>query len=676
MDKHDGDSGMNTRFRFCCILIKTAVAACFVGILYKAFMLQIMDHSLWSERSRAQAEAKLNIPSYRGSIYDSQGRMMAFSVLQPSLFADSKYLKKPHEAAAKLAKILDERPNVLEEKLAGSKRFIWLKRRLTDKQALAVEALEQPGIYSISEYHRFYPFRQVAGQVLGFVGLDGKGLEGVEKAYDPLLAGNDIVKACLRDGLRRDLWLRNSPPPEPVEEKGLRLTLDAYLQYITETELEKGAGRYNAVAGEVVVVDPKTFEVLAVANWPYFDPNQKDKSSADLWRNRAITDAFEPGSTFKVFLVTAALEEGMIKLRDRIFCENGKYQLARHTINDVHPYGWLTIPEVIKYSSNIAASKIALQLGGERYAKHIANFGFGIATGIGLPGEAKGIVRPWEKWRPMDLAVTGFGQAIGVTSLQLSMAVAAIANGGIYGQPLIAKEVVDADGKPVRQFTGTAGRRIIQKQTAEQIRDMMKSVTEEGGTGIQAAPPGYSAAGKTGTAQVANPETGGYAANKYTSVFTGFVPANDPRLVITVVIHEPRGASYGGVVAAPIFRGIAAKALPYLGIPPSGEDLNDTPKVCLVSDGKGEAGAGGGRRASAACSVDPNVVPNVIGLSLKAALLKLVALGVKTEFQGGGRVIQQMPPEGTPYDSDTTIRLILSENDAPTTLGAGEKRYE
>lgn len=676
MEKPNGDNYMSTRFRFCCILIKTAVVACFIGIIYKAFVLQILDHSLWLERSRAQAETKLNIPSYRGSIYDSQGRMMAFSVLQPSLYADSKYLKDPKKAAVKLSKIFGEPSAALEEKLASNKRFIWLKRRLTDKQALTVEALEEPGIYSISEYHRFYPFRQVAGQVLGFVGLDGKGLEGIEKAYDPLLAGNDIVKACLRDGLRRDLWLRNSPPPEPVEEKGLRLTLDAYLQYITEVELEKGASRYSAAAGEVVVIDPTTFEVLAVANWPYFDPNQKDKTSADLWRNRAITDAFEPGSTFKVFLVTAALEEGAVKLRDRVFCENGKFQLARHTIDDVHPHGWLTIPEVIKYSSNIAASKIALQLGSERYAKHIANFGFGAATGIGLPGEAKGIVRPWEKWRPMDLAVTGFGQAIGVTALQLSMAVAAIANGGLYGQPLIAREVVDANGKPVRQFTGTASRRIIQKKTADQVRDMMKSVTEEGGTGIQAAPPGYAAAGKTGTAQVVNPETGGYATGKYTSIFTGFIPANDPRLVITVVIHEPHGAIYGGVVAAPIFRGIAAKALPYLGVPPTGDEGNEPPKVCLVSNGKNGDAARGGSGAPTACSLDLNLVPNVIGLSLKAALLKLEALGVKADFQGSGRVIEQLPPEGTPYDSDTTVRLILSENDAPATLGVSGKRYE
>jgi len=662
MEKPNADNSKSVRYRFCCFFIKTAVIAGFILILGKAFYLQVFEYSVWLERSTAQAEAKLNIPSYRGSIYDSRGRMMAFSVPQPSLFADGKYIRNPKEAAVKLSSILGEPAKGLEEKFASNKRFIWIKRRLTDKQSMDVEALKEPGIYSIGEYQRFYPFRQVAGQVLGFVGLDGKGLEGVEKAYDPLLAGNDIVKACLRDGLRRDLWLRNSAPPEPVEEKGLRLTLDAYLQYICETELEKGVDHYKAAAGEVVVIDPRTFEVLAVANWPYFDPNQKEKNSADLWRNRAITDAFEPGSTFKVFLVTAALEEGIVKIKDKIFCENGKFQLARHTINDVHPHGWLTIPEVIKYSSNIAASKIALELGSERYAKHISNFGFGTATGIGLPGEARGIVRPWEKWRPMDLAVTGFGQAIGVTALQLSMAVAAIANGGVYGQPLIAKEVVDMNGEPVRRFTGTSTRRIIQKKTAEQIREMMKSVTEEGGTGIQAAPAGYTAAGKTGTAQVVDPETGSYASNKYTSIFTGFTPANDPRLVITVVIHEPHGAIYGGVVAAPIFRGIAAKALPYLGVPPSGDDLENTPKLRLVNNAKAGESSRSGNGLSTANDDNSSLVPNLTGLSLKMALLKLAPLGVRTEFTGSGKVIQQTPPQGTVLGPDTAIRLVLSEN--------------
>lgn len=661
MEKPTANQSKNGRYRFCCASLRIIVIAGFFLILGKAFYLQILEYPIWLERSRAQAEAKLDVPSYRGSIYDNKGRLMAFSVSQPSLFADGKYVKNPEKAALLLAPILGESADALQKRLASKRRFTWVERHLTDQQAIDIEVLKQSGLYTVDEYRRFYPFRQVAGQVLGFVGLDGKGLEGVEKAYDPLLAGSDIVKAYLRDGLRRGLWLKDSPPPEPVETTGLRLTLDAYLQYISESELEEGASHYKAKAGEVVIIDPRTFEVLAMANWPFFDPNQGSRMNADQWRNRIITDSFEPGSTFKVFLISAALQEGVVRPTDRIFCENGKYRVASHIINDVHPYGWLTVPQVIKYSSNIAASKLALELGGERYAKYIHSFGFGNATGIGLPGEVKGLVRPWEKWRATDLAATGFGQAIGVTALQLTMAVAAIANGGVYGQPLIAKEVVNSDGEPIRRFTGSSTRRIIQKKTAEQIGDMMRSVTEQGGTGIRAAPPGYSAAGKTGTAQVVDPQTGRYATHKYTSVFTGYVPADDPRLVMTVVIHEPQGSGYGGVVAAPIFRNIAAKALPYLGVPPSDGQPEMSPGLRLVKDTNGGESSHSGIPFSIERNENLKVVPDVTGLSLKVALLELASLGVRTEFSGSGRVIEQQPGEGSPVNPDTVVELILSE---------------
>lgn len=662
MEKRHAKKVKNIRYRFCCAFLRITVVAGFLLILGKAFYLQVVEHPIWLERSRAQAEAKLDVPSYRGSIYDSRGRLMAFSVPQPSLFADGKWLKDPQQAAERLAPILGEPQSSLEKRLSSKRRFNWIKRHLTDQQAIAIEALKQPGLYTMDEYRRFYPFRQVAGQVLGFVGLDGKGLEGVEKAYDPLLAGSDIVKACLRDGLQTALWLKDKPPPEPVEGTGLRLTLDAYLQYITESALEEGAQRYKAKAGEVVVMDPRTFEVLAMANWPFFDPNHGGRLDAEKWRNRVITDSFEPGSTFKVFLMAAVLQENAVKLTDKIYCENGKFKVANHMVNDVHPYAWLTIPEVIKYSSNIAASKLALGLGRERYARYIHGFGFGSPTGIGLPGEVKGLVRPWQKWKPMDVAAMGFGQALGVTTLQLTMGIAAIANGGICGQPLIARDVVDSEGEPIRQFTGAATRRVIQKKTAEQISDMMRAVTEEGGTGVRAAPAGYSAAGKTGTAQVVDAQTGRYATHKYTSIFTGYVPADDPRLVMTVVIHGPQGASYGGVVAAPVFRDIAAKALPYLGVPPSdGQPGGTSPGFRLVNNTKGGESGHNGIPLSVESSKDLKAIPNLIGLSLKVALFELASLGVQTEFTGSGKVIEQQPPEGSPIDSDTVVELVLSD---------------
>jgi cell division protein FtsI (penicillin-binding protein 3) len=352
----------------------------------------------------------------------------------------------------------------------------------------------------------------------------------------------------------------------------VKLSLDAFIQYVTECELEKAAQKYKARSAEAVVMDAETLEVLAMANWPFFDPNimpEKKDPKEEIARNHAISDAFEPGSTFKVFLMSAALDQNLVRERDRIYCEGGRCTLAGHSIKDVHPFGWLTMPEVIKFSSNIAAAKIALHVGAEKYSRYIHDFGFGSLTGVNLPGEFKGLVRPAKRWKPIDLATTGFGQSIGVTGLQLTNAVAVLASGGQCGSPTIVTNILDSQGQSIKEFKAVKTRKVIQKRTADQISAMMALVTQEGGTGVNAAPEGYTVAGKTGTAQVMDNATKRYASNKYTAVFTGYVPVEHPKLVITVVVHEPQGSIYGGVVSAPVFRNIAAKALPYLGVMPS-----------------------------------------------------------------------------------------------------------
>lgn len=588
MEGRKSGNFINARYRSCCTLLKILVISGFCLINYKAFRLQVVEHSLWVERERAQVETTFEVPAYRGSIHDSKGRLLSYSVPQFSLYADSSQIENPKQLSAQLAPILGLPEETLGKKLSCTRRFVWIKRHLSDQEALSVGNLKARGLNLVTEYKRFYPYRHVAGQVLGFVGMDGTGLEGIEKAFNDVLTQAPVTMGQVRDGVRKCLWLQPSPPPEPTESLGVRLTLDAFIQYVSENELEKSIQQYKAKAGEVVVLDAKTGEILAMANWPLFDPNLPDKKNPDSWRNRAITDYYEPGSTFKVFLVGAALEEGIIRERDRIFCENGKCKLGGHTINDVHPYGWLTIPEVIKHSSNIAASKLALQLGGERYYRYIKLFGFGANTGVNLPGEADGRVRHWKRWRPIDLATTGFGQSIGVTTLQLTRAVGCIANGGEFIQPAIAKELVDERGQAVKQFKTISSHRVLQRKTAVKVSEMMRTVTEEGGTGVNAVPEGYTVAGKTGTAQVLDPVTKRYASNKYTALFTGFVPAEEPKLVITVAIHEPHGAIYGGVVAAPVFKHIAAKALPYLGVLPSMDESKPSVQLRVAGNPKDE----------------------------------------------------------------------------------------
>ncbi|MCE5333434.1 MAG: penicillin-binding protein 2 [Desulfobacteraceae bacterium] len=592
MDKHEPRNFLSARYRSCRVLLNVLVIAGLCAIACKAFRLQVLEHSVWVERSQAQLNTTFTVPAYRGSIYDRMGRLLSYSVPQRSLYADGRHIDNPRKVAAQLGQILGEPPAAIEKKLTASRHFVWIKRHLTDQQALAVESLKCPGLNLTDEYKRFYPYRQVGGQIVGFVGMDGNGLEGVEKSFDDVLKGAAIPVGQMRDGSRKCIWMKASAPPDPAESYGVKLSLDTFIQYHAECELEKVVQKYKAKAAEVVVMDARTSEVLAMVNWPFFDPNLPEKRDAALWRNRTIADAFEPGSTFKVFLMSAALDDNMVRERDRIYCEGGKCKLAGHLIKDVHGHGWLTMPEVIKYSSNIGAAKLALHIGGERYYRYISGFGFGSVSGIQLPGEVKGLLRHHKRWRPIDLATTGFGQSIGVTSLQLTTGVSVIANGGEFLPPTIARSILDCNGKPIRELGTTKTRRVIQKKTADQIRAMMVSVTQEGGTGVQGAPEGYTAACKTGTAQVMDPATKRYASHKYTSVFTGFVPAEQPRLVISVVVHEPQGAIYGGVVAGPVFRNIAAKALPYLGVMPS--IPNPAPSIRLVNS----SSAGASKKAS------------------------------------------------------------------------------
>ncbi len=572
MERHEQRKSLNSRYWSCRVLFHFIIIAGLCAIVAKAFCLQVIEHSSWVARANACLNTKFTVPAYRGTIYDRQGRVLSYSVPQRSLYAFGGQVENPAQTAVLLGRILNEPASCIAKKLQSSSHFVWIKRQLTDQQATEVEKLKTPGLNLTDEYKRFYPYRQVGGQIVGFVNIDGAGIEGIEKSFDEVLRGKPIPVCQFRDGGRKTLWLNSSAPPEPAESCGVKLSLDAFIQYVAESELEKTVQKYRARSAEVVVMDVDTREVLAMASWPFFDPNmipEKKDPNEEIGRDHAISDAYEPGSTFKVFLMSAALDQNLVREHDRINCEGGSCLIAGHTIKDVHGHGWLTMQEVIKYSSNIGAAKIALHMGSEKYSRYIHDFGFGSPTGIDLPGEFKGLVRPQKRWRPIDLAVTGFGQSIGVTTLQLTNAVAVIASGGDYGQPIIASDVLDGDGKSIKQLRSIRSRRVISKRTADQVRAMMELVTQEGGTAAHVAPDGYTAAGKTGTAQVMDKATKRYASNKYTSLFTGFIPAEHPKLVITVVVHEPQGTIYGGVVAAPVFRELAAKALPYLGVMPS-----------------------------------------------------------------------------------------------------------
>lgn len=652
---------MSPRFWACCTCLRWLAVGVCLWVLVKAFQLQVLEHSVWAERADAQTRTTLDVPVYRGSLMDRSGRLLAVSVGQPSLFADGMHVTDPKGTAEKLASILSEPVQELEGRLRTRKRFIWIRRNLSDAQALECRRARLPGVYLTTEYRRFYPLGDSAGQVLGFTGEDGAGLEGVERAYDGLLRQAVRKVGGFRDGGRHRMWLDTVPPPVAEERYGLKLTLDARIQSLCERYLEEAVREQEASAAEMVVLDARSFEVVAMANWPPFDPNRYASSSPGEWRNRAITDLFEPGSAFKVFLVAAALDAGRVRGNERIFCENGDFRLARHTIHDVHPHGWLTLSEVLKYSSNIGAAKLAMEVGSETYHRYIRAFGFGSRTGIDLPGEGAGLVRSWDAWRPIDLASCAFGQSLAVTTLQLTCAVGAIANGGLMGVPRVAGEAVAPDGRTLKRFGGHPWRRVVTKETAERIREMMKAVTEQGGTGTQAVPAGYPVAGKTGTAQVLDPETGTYSNERYTAVFTGFVPADDPRIVMTVVVHDPRKSIYGGVAAAPVFRKVAASALPHLGVLPRRDPPSPTAVVRRAAAPTAPA-ATSSPPAYASRNASEALLPDLCGRTLKSALKELSALGVTARFQGSGLVVEQDPPAGTALRDASEVRLVLEDH--------------
>lgn len=510
----------------------------------------------------------LKIESQRGSILDRNGKKLAMSVKTASLYVNTSEIKNPDKSARRLSPILHLPLSKIKRVLDSKRSFAWVKRHVSGAEKDRIEHLKCKGLHFKTEYERVYPYKSLAGHVIGFVGIDGTGLEGVELAYDSFLRGKERSFPVFWDALRQPI-ARSLPDEEIAEGSDVQLTLDCRIQYFAEENLRMAIENFEADSGEVVVLDPRKGDILALAVYPFFNPNEFRHSSPDTWRNRAITDSFEPGSTFKLFLFAAAMDKGCLHPDDKIFCENGVIKISSHRIHDVHPHGWLTAAEVMKVSSNIGAVKIGESLGTASFYEYIKKFGFGRLTGIDLPGEVQGFVRSPEHWAKVDLAAASFGQGIAATPLQMASAVAAIANGGKWVTPHIIKRILAPDGNPSKACFHIIKKAVIKPSTARSLRDIMEGVVQEGGTGVRGAIAGYPVAGKTGTSQTYDQEECEYSNKKGTASFIGFVPSDDPQFVIGVFIHNPKTIHYGGVVAAPVFEKIGEESLMYVGIPPS-----------------------------------------------------------------------------------------------------------
>jgi len=482
----------------------------------------------------------------------------------------------------------------------------------------------------------------VTGTATGFTDLDSAGIEGVELSLDKYLRGERAFLTCERDARGRIIVPSTTPVEVNSNGSSVSLTVDRNVQHVAESELKEVVAKYNARGGVALVMQPKTGEILAMASLPTYNPNTPTTAVPEARRNRALTDTFEPGSTFKVFTMAAALETGSVKTSEKIFCENGSYRYAGRVLHDAHPHGWLTVPEVLKYSSNIGASKISERTDPERFYDTIRAFGFGTKTGIELIGEVGGILPLRSAFKGIRRATVSFGQGISVTPIQMAVAMSAVVNGGKVMKPYIVREIRDPEGKVVYRGEPKELRRILSPKTSEQMREMMGLVVQEDGTGTQARIKGFLVGGKTGTAQKVEVGTGKYSPDKRVSSFIGFLPLQDPELMILVVVDEPKGQVYGGVVAAPAFNQIAVKTAYYLGIPP-------TEPVARAARIEKEAQMPGGialTRVSTSSAESAMVMPDLRGLSMGRAVDVMGRYSVKLNLAGTGVARHQTPAPG------------------------------
>lgn len=533
----------------------------FFFLLARLVYVQLFKSSQFKDYARAQHNIFTEVEPQRGAIFDRNFKQLAFNAISYSIFATNEFAAGGRQGLEMLS-LLDLDEDYLAEKINSDRNFVWLKRKASPEVSARLKSLNIPGIGQVREYRRFYPNGSLACHVLGFTDIDNKGLEGVELYCDAYLAGIKGWRLAQKDAKRQEVICWGYKSILPTDGYNLVLTIDSVIQSIVERHLRLAARKYKAATATAIVMEPASGEILALYNYPDYDLNNFADYQVELRRNLAITDIFEPGSSFKFVTAAAALEEKRGELPETIFCENGKYRIGKRILHDYRPHGNLSFGEVLVHSSNIGTAKVAQLLGNNLLYKYSKKFGFGNSTGIDLPGEVKGILRPPRQWSKASLASVAMGQEIAVTPMQLISAISAVANDGILVKPKIIKLIQHKDGQVIKSFPTVEVRRVISEETAKDLKQILASVVENG-TGKQAKVSGYKAAGKTGTAQKAK-QRGGYYQHKYIASFVGFVPAEQPVISILVVLNEPRPQYFGGTVCAPVFKKIATETLRYL----------------------------------------------------------------------------------------------------------------
>jgi cell division protein FtsI (penicillin-binding protein 3) len=638
--------------------------------------LQVSRHDEMVARARQQQQGTAEVGFERGLVSDREGRQLARSLDTDSVFVTLKEVTDLKLASNLLASALGTDAAAIAQQITTAKQnnrpFIWIARRIPPEQSQKIAACKVPGVHLEKEAKRFYPNGSLAAHVLGFVGLDNAGQAGIEQFYNQKISGEKGKLYLERDSRGRTY---HSFQVESKPGQNIVLTLDQMIQFRAEQALATAVANTHAKSGTAIVLDPGTGEILALANSPTFDPNQPGETASQTRINQALEYVYEPGSTFKIVAFSAAIELGKAKPDDKIDCQMGAITVAKRVIHDHRPFGVLTLSEALAKSSNVGAIKLGLKVGDGPMFDFIKLYGFGSRTGVELPGESPGLLRPLKRWQPSSIGSIAMGQEIAVTPLQVAAAFGAIANNGVRVSPHLVREIHSANGNVVYR-PNPEQRRVISTATANALKGMLEGVTLNG-TAKKARLNGYSAAGKTGTAQKIDPRTHGYSATKHVASFVGFAPVSDPAVVIIVVIDEPAGAYHGGDVAAPVFREIAEQILPEMNVAP---DTEVKPMAELIAQVQETPVAGNARQATetqpqpasvpeverssrageviyAAATRSGMVMPDLRGRSVRDVARTCAQLGLQIEARGDGHVLRQNPAPGAEVSNGQLVYL-------------------
>jgi cell division protein FtsI (penicillin-binding protein 3) len=644
-----------TRLRLMLLALSMSLWALVIGI--RLFHLQVLARADYEHQGARQSERTINLDPRRGPILDRNGHPLAFSVDAESLYAVPQDISNPAATATALARALGVDAagrKDLQAQLQKNRAFVWVRRKLDPVTARTVRELQLDGVGFLSENRRYYPKRELASQVLGYVGVDNTGMSGVEYAFEDAIRGRAAKVVVTTDARRRPVGHTERPS---TDGHTVVLALDETIQYVAERELDRAMTETGSVSGVVVVLEPTTGEVLALANRPTFNPNRFAAYPSSRWRNRAVTDAYEPGSIFKIVTAAAGLQEHVVDPDEVLDCGNGMIEIAGTVINDHAAFDRLTFKDAVVRSSDIGMIRVAQRVGRENFNRYMRDFGFGAPSGIDLPGESAGLLRPTAKWSALSLPSLSFGQEVGVTAMQMAVAAGAVANGGYLMKPFVVSRVEDATGRVVKEMKPFVVRKVLEPETVFTLTDMLKEVVRSG-TGRNAQIPGYVVAGKTGTAQKVD-ASGHYSMIDHVASFVGFVPAERPALVVLVSLDSPRGPrNQGGDVAAPVFARVAEAALRYRAIAP-----DDGARVLRASaPPEGPLVPVAYRPEPVPAEEDeqePGLMPDLRGRSAREAAIVAARRGLIVELHGSGTVVAQSPEPGTGIEAGNPCVLTL-----------------